>query len=672
MMQEPIQTWRWSAALRLMALIFLAVTVYGQSAWALTPKTQYFRAENAYAALKKNPRHQKYRDKWMACINRFQRVYQLEPTGPWAAVGLYKSGLLYLELFRHSSLDKDRQQGIDAFRQVIRQFPQSRYAPKSRTQLTRLGQKVPPPPSAIAAAQLRKGYACYERLMDSKSKRKYRDQWEACIGYFQNAYRTDGAGPQAAESLYMIGTLYAGLAATSRRDGDYRLAGDYFQRVQREFPGSDFAKKAETAIVGHDGTKTVQEEKANDDDPLAGLIKQSQNESRGAEKNEKPASNGLVTIQGLRFWSNPSYTRIVVDADQETSFSHRLLKKDPSLKKPQRLYIDMQKSHLGNTIQSIIPINDELLSDARAGQYTSETVRIVVDIKSFKNYKIFSLKNPFRIVLDVWGEETDQPVAGTPTGPSAGKLSPGAIARQLALGVSRIVIDPGHGGKDYGAPGCLKGIHEKHVVLQIAKRLARKVETELKCDAILTRTTDRYLTLEERTAIANTQNADLFVSIHTNAVRNPKAFGIETFFLNLATDDDAVLVAARENATSAKNISDLESILNDLMQNSKINESSRLAAMVQSEMCFHLKNKYNHIRSKGVKKAPFYVLLGAQMPAILVETSFISNPRECKRLTDPNYQESLCDGIIRGIRKYIKDTSPTSLIYPTAELEKKG
>lgn len=93
--------------------------------------------------------------------------------------------------------------------------------------------------------------------------------------------------------------------------------------------------------------------------------------------------------------------------------------------------------------------------------------------------------------------------------------------------------------------------------------------------------------------------------------------------------------------------------------------------MVQSEMCFHLKNKYNNIRSKGVKKAPFYVLLGAQMPAILVETSFISHPRECKRLTDPNYQESLCDGIIRGIRKYIEDTSPTGFNYPTAELEKK-
>ncbi len=343
--------------------------------------------------------------------------------------------------------------------------------------------------------------------------------------------------------------------------------------------------------------------------------------------------------------------------------------------KPQRLYIDLSKSRLGRNIQKFVPINDELLSDARAGQYTGESVRIVVDIKSFKTYKIFSLKNPFRIVLDVWGDDSDRQTASpstSPLTPSTGTLPPGAIARQLALGVSRIVIDPGHGGKDYGAPGYLKGVHEKNVVLQIAKRLARKVETELKCDAVLTRTTDRYLTLEERTAIANTQNADLFISIHTNAVRDKRAYGIETFFLNLATDDDAIRVAARENATSAKNISDLETILNDLMQNAKISESSRLAAMVQQEVVLHLKNSFSHIRSKGVKQAPFYVLLGAQMPALLVETSFISNPRECKRLTSAKYQEALCDGIIRGIRKYIKETSPTAFIYPSTERDKKG
>ena len=664
MMQLSILIWRFVAALCLSAFIFLSCAVFSQSAFALTPKKQYLTAEKAYTQLKKNPRHQKYRDKWMACIEKYHRVYQLDPSGPWAAAGLYKSGLLYLELYRHSGVEKDRQTAISAFRQVIRTFPKSRYTPKSRTQLTRLGQKSPPTRSTLAADQLKKGHAAYKKLLGSKRKQEYRDQWEACINHFQNAYRADSNGPTAAESLYMIGTLYNGLSVKSRRAEDKAVAEDYFQRVQREFPGSPFASQAEAESSGRSQSRTARQETSTGEDPLAGLIKQSQHESHFNQKNEPTFSNGLATISGLRFWSNPRYTRIVVDADQEANFTHRLLKKDPSLKKPQRLYIDMRKSRLGHNIQRIIPINDELLSDARAGQHTSETVRIVVDIKSFKHYKIFSLKNPFRVVLDVWGEEADLPVAVTPLGPSTGKIPPGAIARQLALGVSRIVIDPGHGGKDYGAPGYLRGVHEKHIVLRIAKRLARKVEDELKCDAVLTRTTDRYLTLEERTAIANTQNADLFVSIHTNAVRNKNAYGIETFFLNLATDDDAILVAARENATSAKNISDLESILNDLMQNAKINESSRLAAMVQTEVCHHLKKKYSHIRSKGVKKAPFYVLLGAQMPAILVETSFISNPRECKRLTDPKYQEAVCDGIIRGIKKYIKETSPTAFITP--------
>jgi N-acetylmuramoyl-L-alanine amidase len=509
--------------------------------------------------------------------------------------------------------------------------------------------------------------------MGSAKRQKYRDQWEKCIDRFQVAYRSDATGPNAAESLYMVGLLYKGLSKKSRRDADHDLAMDTFQRVKRQFPGTAFADKADVQLGNTNASKAV----ANSDegDPLAGIIAQHQYGSNAGFKDATAQRTGLVTVEGLRFWSNPSYTRIVIDADQETRFSHRLLKKDPSIKKPQRLYIDLSKSRLGKNIQKFVPINDELLSDARAGQYTGESVRIVVDIKSFKTYKIFSLKNPFRIVLDVWGQDTDRQVAvqkTTPARPSTGKLPPGAIARQLALGVSRIVIDPGHGGKDYGAPGYLKGVHEKNVVLAIAKRLARKVERELGCDAVLTRTTDRYLTLEERTAIANTQNADLFISIHTNAVRDKRAYGIETFFLNLATDDDAIRVAARENATSAKNISDLESILNDLMQNAKINESSRLAGMVQAEMCRHLKTKFSHIRSKGVKQAPFYVLLGAQMPSLLVETSFISNPRECKRLTSEKYQEELCNGIILGIRKYIRETSPTAFNNPPITRDKQG
>jgi N-acetylmuramoyl-L-alanine amidase len=180
---------------------------------------------------------------------------------------------------------------------------------------------------------------------------------------------------------------------------------------------------------------------------------------------------------------------------------------------------------------------------------------------------------------------------------------------------------------------------------------------------LLTRTTDKFLTLEERTAFANTKNADLFISIHTNSHTDRRAYGIETYFLNLATDNDAIRVAAFENATSEKNISDLESILQDLMHNVKVTESSRLAGLVQNSICTGLSGKYNYtkIKNKKVKQAPFYVLLGAQMPSILVETSFISNKTECSRLVDGKYQNAMVDCITNGIRKYINETNPTAL-----------
>jgi N-acetylmuramoyl-L-alanine amidase len=384
----------------------------------------------------------------------------------------------------------------------------------------------------------------------------------------------------------------------------------------------------------------------------------------------------MATVSNLRFWSNPNYTRVVIDADREAAYYHHLLKKDPSLNKPQRLYVDLSKSRLGEHIRKSIPIHDDLLIDARAGQYKPDSVRVVVDIKSFKTYKIFSLKDPFRIVIDVWGTKTKLATRAprpSETVKKGGKIPPGSLAKQLALGVRRVVIDPGHGGKDYGAPGYLKGVHEKQISLQIARKLAKKIKSELGLEVILTRNRDRFLTLEERTAFANTKSADLFISIHTNASRDRRAYGIETYFLNLATDEEAIRVAAMENATSTKNISDLQKILYDLMQNAKINESSRLAAYVQSSTIRHLKNKrYSRIKSKGVKQAPFYVLLGAQMPSILIETSFISNARECKRLVSPKFQERLAEGIVEGIRSYIKATSPTALLKKPQQTRPRG
>jgi len=338
--------------------------------------------------------------------------------------------------------------------------------------------------------------------------------------------------------------------------------------------------------------------------------------------------------------------------------------------------VDLSNSTLGGGQQKNIPINDDLLSDARAARYTLDSVRVVVDIKSFETYKVFSLRDPFRIVIDVWGRNGGGPVAAVdeedaaPAPPGAAverskKVPRGALARQLALGVRRIVVDPAHGGKDFGAHGFVPGVHEKDVVLEIARRVARKIREELNLEAILTRSEDRYLTLEERTAFANTRGADLFVSIHTNASRDPRAYGTETYFLNLATDDESIRVAAMENATSTKNISDLHSILNDLLKNAKINESSRLAELVQGALVKNLSQRgYDRVKDKGVKQAPFYVLLGARMPSILVETAFISNREECRLLTTASYQEHLAESIIKGLRTYIREINPTAFNEP--------
>jgi len=658
-----------------------------------TPRDTYFKAEACYKKLRNSPAKQKYRDNWLSCIDKFQAVYRQGPSGPWAAAGLYMSGTLYQELYKRSFLQSDKKEAIDIYERIIKRFPRSNYKEKaelairslSKKSTQKVAAKKAPPSQKKAAAKVseiaaRDKYvvaeSCYNRLRKNPKKQKYRHNWLPCIDKFQAVYRQDPSSPWAAAGLYMSGELYLELYKHSFKASDKKEALDIYERVVKNYPKSRYKEKAADRLVAFSQTGTrvaSSKEVVPDDmeekailDNIAKKIEKLSSAQAQIEEKATPAESEKATVQGLRYWSNPSYTRIVIDGDSEISYSHRLLKKDPSIHKPQRLYVDLNNAKLGKDIEKIIPINDNLLSDARAGQYTLDSVRVVVDIKSFKTYKIFDLKNPFRIVIDVWGTSTEITQPKVATGKKDTKIPAGALAKQLALGVGRIVIDPGHGGRDYGAPGYLKGVHEKDVVLKIAKRLAKKIKEELGCEVVMTRDRDRHLTLEERTAIANTKNADLFISLHTNAHTDRRAYGIETFILNFATDDEAILVAARENATSTKNISDLQTILSELMQYAKLDESSRLAAYIQESLYKNMKTKYSRINSKGVKQAPFYVLLGAQMPAILIETSFISNSRECKRLISEKYQEELSSGIVNGIRRYIKETTPSAFMktYP--------
>jgi N-acetylmuramoyl-L-alanine amidase len=652
---------------------------------AITPKQAYFKAEACYKKLRNSPAKMKFRHNWLGCIEKFQTVYRLNSTGPWAPAGLFMSGKLYKELAKRSWKASDQQEARDIFERIIKRFPESKYRAKAAAEIRALSKspvvdkktvpsKAKPKPQQSAENRYREAESCYSSLKQSSRKMALRHNWLQCIEKFYANYRKDPVGDHAAPSLFMTGKLYADLYRQSKRQSDLRAAHTMYEKVVVSFPDSRYKVKASLLIDAM--PRWVKKDSDSKGGDLAKIIEDGTQKPAGGQKPGadpgRSVSGNRGTVDNLRFWSNPNYTRVVIDASKDTVYYHHLLKKDPSINKPQRLYVDLKNSRLGRNIKKNIPIDDDLLSDARAGQYTNDSVRVVVDIKSFKTYKIFSLKDPFRIVIDVWGTAGDTQTASRRprvTIKKNGKLPSSALAKQLALGVRRIVIDPGHGGRDYGAPGYLKGVHEKHVTLQIARRLAKLIRKELKYEVILTRSSDRYLTLEERTAIANTQNADLFISIHTNSHKDRRAYGIETYFLNLATDDEAIRVAAMENATSTKNISDLQTILQDLMQNAKINESSRLAGNVQVSVVRHLKNKrYSRIKDKGVKQAPFYVLLGAQMPAILVETGFISNPREAKRLVNTQYQQRVCEAIIIGIKKYIKEITPTASLNKHREV----
>jgi N-acetylmuramoyl-L-alanine amidase len=224
------------------------------------------------------------------------------------------------------------------------------------------------------------------------------------------------------------------------------------------------------------------------------------------------------------------------------------------------------------------------------------------------------------------------------------------MARQLGLGISRIVIDPGHGGHDPGAKG--DDITEAELVLDVALRLEKMLLKVQGVDVVLTRRTDEFVGLQERTAIANRENADLFLSIHANASENGQARGIETYFLNFANNLSAAAVAARENAASGQAMAALPDFVKAIALNNKLDESRQFATDVQRLMIERLRPANKTVRDLGVKQAPFVVLIGAAMPSVLAEVSFVTNPQEAKLLRGSAYRQRIADALYSAIRKY--------------------
>jgi len=356
-----------------------------------------------------------------------------------------------------------------------------------------------------------------------------------------------------------------------------------------------------------------------------------------------------LEIYNLRYHTHPFFTRIVIDIGKLREYTYS------RLTHPDRIYVDIYQAKLNPILHGkTIPVKNDYLTQIRIAQKTASTVRAVVDLdfNKVEYYHLFHLFDPFRIVIDIYPKKEKQSPSSKPSSPPEPAESGYSMIRQLGLGIRRVVIDPGHGGSD---PGCIgkTGLKEKDVALQVSLRLKKLLSARKDLEVTLTRESDIFVPLENRSVIANQKKADIFVSIHANSIPNRRLSGVETFYLNFSYEPSVNEIAAIENATSTKNISEMMEIIKKIVRRSKTVESKELAKKIQTKLVKSLSLKYRNIKDQGVKGGPFWVLIGGEMPSVLVEISYLSNPQDELRLKNSLYLQQVAKGIYEGIVEYI-------------------
>jgi N-acetylmuramoyl-L-alanine amidase len=585
----------------------------------------------------------------------------------------------------------------------------------------------------------------FNRLRGDPGSGGRRDLWKGLDAKLAALAKEAGTDPLAANLLYYQAWTNAELAKRSYLDADYESAAALYKRVAEVYPKHAWADDAllRRAAILADNLKKPAEAKSD----LEKILRQyAKGDMAGQAKallarlgetaapepsrakagiaapapptGPPPASSARpATLSGMTVAPSGTGGQLTLTLDRETTFRYQLLDQKRSNGEPiKRLYIDLDNTRTDKKVPGEKHYDKGIISRIRAGYFTPETVRVVLELEDVRQYEIHSETAPFRVVLDLTGapgvqtakapeyraqagnrdaaddskrtgwlgnlfrfeqtqppdaapqksktaarRESRNPAAPIPPAPApAMSLKPpvdarnraGSLVEQLGLSVRTIMIDPGHGGKDPGAQG-LFGVVEKNVNLQFAKILGETLRKK-GFNILYTRTTDVFIPLETRTEMANTKGADLFVSIHCNAHGDADTSGLETYSLNLANSREAIRVAARENASSQKKISDLQAILTDLMLSAKTSESKDLAKFVQKRAIGEIREKKYSIRDRGPHEAPFFVLIGANMPAVLVELGYITNPDEAKRLASEAYMHSLAQGMADGIAAYKK------------------
>ena len=505
-----------------------------------------------------------------------------------------------------------------------------------------------------------------------------RSKYLSVIRMYERVYLITPHTGYADDALFNIAALYELI-------DDSRNAVRTLQFLAREYPASRFVSQAEsdlerlTAPPATDAAIETADDNGNR--PSAGPVRPDRS----------------VAVENIRYWESQKSVRVVVDLAGEPTFTQG------DAQNPPRVFVDIHGARVGSSLgQRSFPVESVMLRNVRVGQNDVDTVRVVLDLVQFHTATVFSLRDPYRLVIDVLGdapaltgtigqtaatelnppapatehedtastpavtETSRQPAPtateesletarnegsiGTPASPDAnGEYS---RIRSLGLKVGRVVIDPGHGGNDTGTIGP-SGLTEKELVLDLALDLKERIESGIGAEVVLTRHDDSFVPLEARTAMANQAEADLFLSIHANSSRSEAIRGFETYILNMATNNADREIAARENAASQAAISELQDLVSQILLQEKVDESRELATHIQKAMA----EREDFGTDRGVKQAPFVVLIGANMPSILAEVSFISNPQDERLLKGDDRRHEIVEALFDGVRSYSQTLS---------------
>ena len=466
-----------------------------------------------------------------------------------------------------------------------------------------------------------------------------------------------------------IDTRGAGAAATPLLERTRILIGAY-EDIAQLFPASPYGDDSlwHGAVLAadafwefgqqEDGTRALRLFKTLATRyPKSALVKQIGSHVQrldAAQPTTAELNPAAVVLKTIRREALAGAMRVTLELEGEATF------RDEEVAGQPRMFIDLQNTRPAETLKDVTQaFPDDLVRQIRVGPQVGTRTRVVLDLSARAPHTVYALYSPYRVVIDFARESTKDTKVASPTTkdtktgskPPASNVRSGlSLSRQLGLGVARIVIDPGHGGHDSGAMN--DGISEADVVLDVAMRLERLLTQQPGVEVVLTRRANVYVPLEERTAMANRAGADLFLSIHANASEDDRARGIETYFLNFAPNPAAEAIAARENAASARTMRQLPDIVKAIALNNKIDESRDFASLVQSAIMERLKQGNKNVRDLGVKQAPFMVLIGATMPSILAEISFLTNPQEAALLRGTAYRQQIAEALDNGIMRY--------------------